>query len=79
MKHRPVLESSGPLVDIIEYDTIRVITTRELGPVRFEVETAWDPAVDESRDGIYLLTRDEAEQIIEGLTQMLDATKGETE
>lgn len=73
MKHEPLIESYSPRgrTHIIEYDTIRVARDDEAGVTRYEIET---PATGRSPayGGVYLLSRGEAEQIIEGLKALLE-------
>ena len=73
MKHEPRLElcSARARFHIIEYDTIRVARDDEAGVTRYEIET---PATGRSPayGGVYLLSREEAEQIIEGLKALLE-------
>lgn len=73
MKHEPIIESCDRRqgVRIVEYNTIRVTSNHEQGVTRYEIE-APSAGASPAYGGVYLISRGEAEQIIEGLTRLLD-------
>ena len=77
MKHKPIIESFDQRqgVHIITYDTLQVTLDHETGPARYSVESFWE-GPRSSPESVNLLTTEEAEQIAEGLTRLLESAKG---